>query len=463
MCCVWAAELYTPAHTESLTQALRDFDQETRVSFPVSGDLASWFEGTQRQLRGSAMRNLGTWVPKGEADSWIIRDRVVSLPAPVKYANGMMFSLSPTLTCVVVCFVFSEEMSDCYDSSLKSDRETFLIPNAGGTSIHWPINQKSDDIWRLRSELSVMVQTWFRDNLPGTFSSQMDELTMPTCELITFSDAVPFPDTDEPRPPLYVRLLGLDGRWEAWKYSALPRLRFGFHSPPKKGPRNYATLAINLRHWREANPDRESRDARSSLLSYVHWPVPELMSIWAIEPLLQNFADNLVRIQNSTVFHAGQRENHVEVLRQLTNHVSSLSDLSAVSADLNERDTKRNLPLFMGAPFAPVRTDRHAGSITLDAALWRSINERAKWLRSTDRNIRDRLSQIGAFVGAQENVRLQKKVSTLTWVILIVTILAIVVTVCQPLLQDWVPETVQKVIDLLRNAWTPDSSRAPRS
>ena len=452
LCCVWAAEIYTPAHTESLAQALRNFDQETRTTSSVSGDLASWFEGTQRQLYGGAMCFLGTWVPKGEADSWIIRDRIVNLPAAVKYANGMMFSLSSTLTCIVVCFVLNEEMSDCYDSSLKSDRETFLTPNAGGASFHMPINQKSDDIWRLRSELSKMAQTWFRENLPGAFSSQMDELAMPTCELITFSDAIPFPDTDEPTTPLYVRLLGLDGHGDAWKYSDLPGLRFGFHSRPKKGPNNHATLAINLRHWWEANPDRESHDAKSSLLSYVNWPVPELMSIWAIEPLLQNFAENLVRIQNSTVFHAGQGEDYVEVLRQLTNHVSSLSDLSAVSADLDERNTKRNRPLFMGSPFTPVRTGRHAGSTTLDIALWRSIKERAKWLGSTDRNIRDRLSQIGAFVGAQENVRLQKKVSALTWVILVVTILAIVVTVCQPLLQEWVLGTAQEAIDQLRNA-----------
>ena len=400
LCCVWAAEIYTPAHTESLAQALSNFDQETRTTFPVSEDLASWFDGTQPQLHGSAMRNLGIWTPKGEPDSQEFRERVVSLPAPVQYASGTMFSLTTTLTCIVVCFRFNEEMSNCYDAVLKSDRETFLTPNAGGTSIHMPIQQKEDDIWRLRSEISAMAQNWFREHLPGAFSSQTDELTMPTCELITLSDAIPFPDTDEPSPPLYVHLLGLDRHWDAWKYTVLPRLRLGFHSRPKKGPKNHATLAINLRHWWEANPDGESRDAKSSLLSHVHWSVPELMSIWAIGPLLQHFAENLVRIQNSTVFHAGQGENHVEVLRQLTNHVSSLSDLSAVSADLDERDTKWSRPLLMGSPFTPVRTDRRAGTPTLDIALWRSINERAKWLRSTDRNIRDRLSQIGAFVGA---------------------------------------------------------------
>ena len=393
---------------------------------------------------------MGTWASKEQADSRTFRDRTVSLPAQVKYASGMMFSISPTLTCVVVCFVLSEEMSKCYDAALKLDRETFLEPTARGSSIRMPFNQKEDDIWRARSRLATLVQAWFRDNLPGVFSSQLDDSGMPICELVTLSEAVPFPGMDEPMSPLYVRLLGLENRRAAWKYSDLPKLRFGFHSPSKKGPKNYATLAINLRHWREANSEREPHDAKSSLLSYVYLPIPELMSIWAVVPLLQNFAEKLVSIQNSTVFNTDQEENHVDVLRQLTSYVSGLSDLSAVSSDLDEEEAKLFRSLIFGSPFVPVRTDRHADSTTLDITLRRTINERAKWLRYTDRNIRDRLSQVGAFVAAQENVRLQKKISTLTWVILIVSTLAVAVTVFQLFLQDWVPETAQKAITQFR-------------
>ena len=453
LCCVWAAELYTHAHTENLTQTLRNFDQETEPTTSSSEDLASWFKGTQRHLYGRSAINLGIWAPKGRAAPQIFNTRKVGLPDPVEYASGMMFSVSPTLTCIVVRFVFSEEMSNCYDSALKLDRETFLTPIPRGSSIHLPTTQKGDDIWRLRSELSELAQTWFRENLPGVFSSQMDELAMPTCELVTFREAIPFPGVDASVPPLYLRLLGLDHDWGTWKYAGLPELRFGFHNPPGRGPRHHATLAINLRHWWEVDPNRQLRDAKSSLCSYVSYPIPELMSIWAVVPLLQSFAENLVHIQNSTVFHADKRENHVEVLRQLTDYVSSLSDISAVSADLGEGGRERYRPLLWGSPFLPIRPEQYQSGTTLDIALWSSIDERVKWLRSTDRNIRDRLSQIGALVGVQENVRLQKKVSALTWVILIMTILALGTAVFQPLLHDLVSETAQQVIGQLRNAW----------
>ena len=132
-------------------------------------------------------------------------------------------------------------------------------------------------------------------------------------------------------------------------------------------------------------------------------------------------------------------------------HAATL--ILSVDSGLGEGGRERYRPLLWGSPFLPIRPEQYQSGTTLDIALWSSIDERAKWLRSTDRNIRDRLSQIGALVGVQENVRLQKKVSALTWVILIMTILALGTAVFQPLLHDWVSETAQQVIGQLRNAW----------
>ena len=453
LCCIWATEIYTPAHTESLTEALRNFDQQTQSTTFGSEDLVSWFRGTQRHLNGGLAINLGIWAPKGRTSPPVFNTRTVGLPDSVEYANGMMFSVSQTLICIVVRFVFNKEMSKSYDAALKLDRETFFTQTPRGSQINLPMIQKRDDIWRLRSELSDLAETWFRENIPGVFSSGMDECGIPTCELVTFREAVPFPAADKSIPPLYLGLLGVNHDWDTWKCSNMPGLKFGFHDPPGRGPRNHATLAVNLKDWREVDPNRDSRDAKSSLLSYVSLPIPELMSIWTVVPLLQGFADKLVRIQNITVGGADKRRKQIDVLRQLTDHVSSLADISAVSADLEANDTERYRPLFLGAAFVPNRPEQYQGGTTLDAVLWGSIYERAKWLSSTDHNIRDRLSQIGALVGAQENVRLQRKVSILTWVILIVTVLALGTTIFEPLLRGWLTTIAAQVTDQLLNAW----------
>ena len=302
LCCMWATEVYTPAHTESLTEALRNFDQQTQPTTFGSEDLVSWFKSTQRHLYGRSAVNLGIWAPKGRTSPPIFNTRTVGLPDSVEYASGMMFSMSPTLTCIVVRFVFDWAMSKSYDAALKLDRETFLTPTPRGSQIHLPMTQKSDDIWRLRSELSELAETWFRENIPGVFSSGTDGCGIPTCELVTFREAVPFPATGDSMPHLYLSLLGVHHDWGTWKYSNMPGLRFGFHNPPGRGPRHHATLAVNLKDWWEVDPNRDRGDAKSSLLSYVSLPIPELMSIWAVVPLLQSFAENLVRIQNTTVF-----------------------------------------------------------------------------------------------------------------------------------------------------------------
>ena len=124
-----------------------------------------------------------------------------------------------------------------------------------------------------------------------------------------------------------------------------------------------------------------------------------------------------------------------------------------MSADLEESDKTRYRPLLLGGAFVPNRPEHYPSGTTLDVALWDSIHERAKWLRSTDRNIRDRLSQIGALVGAQENVRLQVKISMLTRVILIVTVIALGTAILQPLWHDWLTAIEAQVADYLLNAW----------
>ena len=459
--CMWAAEFYTPSHTDSLAKSLKDFDQATQPNGSDSANLISWFNGTQRHLQGGSAISLGIWAPKGRPSPSIFNTRTVGLPDPVEYASGMMFSVSPTLTCIVIRFVFDEDMSDRYDAILKSDRETLLTPTASGSQIHFPMTQKRDEIWWLRSELAELAETWFRQNIPGVFSSSSHVCEIPTCEFVTFREAKPFPASDDAACHSYLSLLGVGHDWNAWEYSNVTGLRFGFHDPAGQGPRHYATLAINLMDWCEVNPNPHGQDVRSSLLHSVNLPIQELMSVWAMVPLLQGFAENLIHIQNTTSFRDGGSQKHIEVLRNLTDHVTGLSDISAVSADLAEGDRDGYRPSIWGGPFIPVRPERYQSGTTLNIVLWSSVLERAKWLRSADRNIRDRLSQIGALVGAWENVRLQNKISTLTRVILIVTVLALGATIFGTMWEDWFAAIATQFTEHLGEAWASRPWRSP--
>ncbi len=65
---------------------------------------------------------------------------------------------------------------------------------------------------------------------------------------------------------------------------------------------------------------------------------------------------------------------------------------------------------------------------TLIEKIRKHTAERAEWLRNIDRSVRDILIQYGTTIGARENIKLQKRMSRLTVVILTLTIVIAILT-----------------------------------
>ena len=435
--CAWAVEIYTPTHMQSLGEHLRKFDEESESLRASQRDLASWLEGSQRNPYGQSMASMGYWAPKSGTQSRVFATHRVHLPDAVEYATGTMYSISSTVTCIVVCFVFAENVAARFEEALRQERSTFLTPTARGSEIHFPMTQKSDDIGRIRCEISQLGATWFRNNFPGAFSEGAVDGGIPMCEFMAFQKAKPYSPQDDAPAEMYVNLLGLQHDRDTWQHSGFSGLKFGFHRPSRNAPRYHATLAVNAKDWSDANPNGDGLTAKSRLLSYVRYGIPELMSVWAITPLLQGYTDQLGQVEKSAEFRIGESNDALRVLRRLTDQISRLSDISAVSADLVQRTEQRSRPRIFDAPFVRNRSDERANEGTLDRALWNSIRERASWLRVTDGNIRDRLSQFGATVSATENVRLQRKVSHLTRVVVLLTLAALFAPALHPSLVKW--------------------------
>ena len=65
---------------------------------------------------------------------------------------------------------------------------------------------------------------------------------------------------------------------------------------------------------------------------------------------------------------------------------------------------------------------------TLIERIRKHTAERTEWLRNIDRSVRDILIQYGTTLGARENIKLQKRMSWLTVVILTLTIVIAILT-----------------------------------
>lgn len=163
---------------------------------------------------------------------------------------------------------------------------------------------------------------------------------------------------------------------------------------------------------------------RASYVIYVDSYVRDLLSRWALLCMLSGFERHLNNMRDSSTFKPAQREKPLYLLRELTSYVSQGVDIAAASADL-QRFAEQNAffehDLEVFKPCDPrFYQDK---DITLGRMLREQIKERSAWLENIDRSVRDLLIQYGTVIGSRENIKLQKRMGCLTWVMLILTIL----------------------------------------
>ena len=395
---------------------------------------------------------------KGERSKFLGTTRRVDLPSSVEYALAHAFRVSPSIVCIAVCFVFNEDVSSSLDGALRRYRESFAEPIDTAFSIFTPEVQKLEDIGSIRSKLSSQSTNWFRDNFPGLFSSGLLGGHVPVCEFITLQKARPFPknEVDDPQAPLYLRLLGLNTDLYAWRSSDIPGLHFSTQLHHRGSPLRYSTLSANGHDFPSYVNNYGGHEGQLARIYYLNSTMPNLLCMWAALALLDVFTENINKIRNSNEFRTGESDDPVKNLQRLKDHISSMTDIGAVSADFC-RDSRSRLWTFGPiTAFAPCMPDAYEDDATLDEVLRRSISERAVWLHDVNPYVRDQLTQMGAIINASENVRLQRTVAILTWVVAILTLVAVALATVQLLNINWgnaVKDLGDATASLLRIPW----------
>ncbi len=425
--CLWAVEFYTPSHTDSLVNSFAKLGWDKEEGTDGSRNPTRWLHGLKRYHRGGAWMNLGLLIPNDAERQTFGRHREVPLPPNVEYAQAGIHSLSPSLTCIVVCFVFEENTSGILDDALRADYVTYATRIRTGWRYHTPTNQKRDAIKQIRTDLSQLASTWFSQNLPGLFSSGLLEGELPTCELMITSTALPFgpPDRSENRPLGYRWLLGIDQSFGIWEYKGDMDLRLSFPGGSEGDPQFHAILAMkesSLDDYIDSVPGIKSMQG---FLYHLNLVVPNYLSVWAILPMLEGFTRHIREIRDSTA-PTTRRRGSVKTLDILGNHLSYSIDIAAVAAELAPgSDGTRQL---QGSnEFMPHGDDSEQGE-SLGGSLSQTIGDHAKWLLRTDESLRDQLTQYGSLLGASESVRVQKKVGFLTWVLVVIAVATVIMS-----------------------------------
>ena len=430
--CMWAVEFYTPAHIDGLIESFvkLGWGEDPIRDRGGSQDPIGWLEGLRRHHLGGSWMNLGILTPNKSDLYFGGMYHEVPLPPNIKYAEAGIHSLTPSLNCIVACFVFDEKSSGILDRALRTDHSTFATPTkGGGWRFHTAANQKAESIGKCRDELSELAYTWFSEHLPGLFCSGLWNGRMPTCELITTRTAEPFAArTEEERAPFgFRRALGISLDFDTWNYKNIPGMRLKLPTHHERDPRYHAILAMRESTSSPCPRNESNNGSIRDSLYHFNLDIPNWLSVWAIVPLLEGYTRHIREIRDSSILRPRKRQNSLNVLEVLGGHISYSLDIAAVVAELIPNSKNPDHLVRLSGDFEPCH-ERINEELTLAKFLDMIIRDRASWLKNADSSLSDHLTQYGSILGAIENVRVQRKIGQLTWVLVLFGVVSLFVS-----------------------------------
>ncbi len=421
--CMWAVEFYTPSHIDKLVNNLKKLGWDQN-DFPGRESPASWVRITRQHSEGGSWLNLGTIRSSDHVSAWPIRDRTAPLPTHVRYASGGIYSLTPSLTCIVMRFVFEDNFRCRLDAILRQPRHTFTRPVSGNSrEILNPEWQKTDDVRQLRQECANFAAGWFKENLPGVFSSGLVGGQLPTCELVSLRKAEPFPDRKkgEYTPSGYLRVLDLEFSPSVWKSKDTPSLKFSFGLSLRSS--EYHSIFVVKETEIENTELLKAYGGLPGLATYVDMTYQEMIGKVAIRPLLNGYSRRLNELRDAVTakIRRPSRRRPSRTLQVLVDNVAYDVDIAAVTTDLIASTEEPSWFFRNLSRFEPWNEWESRDSL---AEVFRpTVNRHSVMLRETAQSLRDHLTQFGSLIAATEDVRTQNRI---LWLTVIVAALALV-------------------------------------
>ena len=430
--CVWAVEFYTPSQISKLLRGFESLGWNTDDSLGSDRNPTHWVQRNRELPHGGGWFNLGIIQRSGEGRDFG-HGRKAPLPSGVEYALASMYSLRSSITCIVIGFVLDETQNSRFEQALRRRRQSYRIPLPGRWyRIANPSAQKETDIRTLRDEMREHAAGWFRAYLPGLFASGRLAREYPTCEFLTLRNAVPFPphSARDHTKDEWLRILNIHDDFYAWRAKELRGLKFVWPLRHDTHSRFHAVIAAREEDFSGEMMRPYGGNDRNSLVCYVDQFVNGLLSRWALAGFLAGFERYLNNVRDSADFKPNDRVKPLHLLEDLASHIAKSVDIAAMSVEL------QNFAAHKGTWFThdinvfyPCNPALHRNAeIVLIEAIRQQIADRAEWLRNVDPPVRDMLIQYGATLGARENIKLQKRMAYLTWVILALTIVIAILT-----------------------------------
>ena len=225
-----------------------------------------------------------------------------------------------------------------------------------------------------------------------------------------------------------------------------PGLKFRMPNQMERIPRYHSILAIKEDRLISGMPEYYGTTNRATRIAHIDRMLPKLLSLWSLLPMLEGYTQHLNMVRDSATCRIRGRLAPTKVLERLGGDIAYSVDIAAVMAELAMHSEERFPLIHDVEQFELCDSHLSEAGIDLRQRLEFIVYRQAAWVERTERAIRDQLTQYGTLLGATENVRLQRRLQYLTWVLVALTIVV--------LFASSIPEDLkQDILSFAKSLW----------
>jgi hypothetical protein len=427
-CCIWVAECYPPSHAAALASGFKRLGwNEWRPMDVNGGDLVGWSEQQRTHPYSGAWINLGQIVREGDKKRSIVSDeRIAELPEGVMHAYAYVRSLLPSLTVLTVQFVLDDHGAESLEEAARDTFETRVEERDGVRNFANVGNQKREAAHEARAELRIRCCDWFREHLPGLFSSGEGETSFPRCEFVVFDKARPFERLPGGGRKDYLWPLGMGGLPDVYEGSTLPGVRLGFPSPIDKD-----RLALVLAARRDEMPSDEyfrsyGGKYRSGMSLWLREDSEGLMAVWALNAMLRAYERRLAELRDSIgEIDVQDPQGAAEKVQRAQSRLVLLStDLLPLTSEVIDLCEKEKYFMYLAPKFESL-VEYRSGRLEFAAVYREDLLRRANRASELEVELRQVVMTIGSVVGAISQERSSRRLNYLTWALVLLTVVLV--------------------------------------
>ncbi|MEH6662031.1 MAG: hypothetical protein V7679_10315 [Parasphingorhabdus sp.] len=333
---IWSIDFLTPSSLAETKKRLLKLGWEDSSKDRESP--MDWLSAARNERYRQGWKNLGyitrnptTFFNQGH------HQQSKSLPGIFSSAKVSLFSVSPALSAIVICFVLEENEWKTYDKICGLHLLTeFESRTRLSTSIISPLHQKQRLIKKSRAHFQALIHQWFRVEFPGIFSSKEDS-EIPCVEFLELNSS------PSPRWGAY-RQMFYNARSPS-PFSIDDSDEFLFHEdvPISRGSRSYGSLTATSNFIENLDLSLFGDRDNDSLATHFDFYVPAFMVQWGLNRLTHSLNKELGSIRDNSLDPISKMPNLFNKKKSRLDWKISL-DVKTLSYDIK----KTNFDFFKG-------------------------------------------------------------------------------------------------------------------